>query len=99
MSYRNQCTVVAKSIFNAKSAYYSSKVLKRDKNVKALSQIKDMLIKNNHQIALPTTYNPKELPAKFQDFFKDKINRLREDFNTDLHTDNHYNPIQILHVL
>ena len=48
--YRNQCTVVAKSIFNAKSAYYSSKVLKCDNNVKALSQITDKLLKNNHQI-------------------------------------------------
>ena len=48
--YRNQCTVVARSIFNAKSAYYSSKVLKCDNNVKALSQITDKLLKNNHQI-------------------------------------------------
>ena len=65
VSYRNQCTVVARSICNAESAYYSSKVLKCDKNVKALSQITDKLLKINHQIALPTTYNPKELPAKF----------------------------------
>ena len=59
--YRNQCTVVARSIFNAKSAYYPSKVLKGDKNVKALSQLAAKLLKNNHQIALPTSYNPKKL--------------------------------------
>ena len=75
------------------------KISKCDKNVKALSQITGKLLKNNHQIALQTTYNPKKIPAKFQDFFNGKINRIGQDFNTDLHTDNHYNPIQMLHVL
>ena len=65
----------------SKATYYSTKVRECAGNPKLLHKLTDKLITNQHQQQLPSDEDEIRLANKFNDFFDDKISKIRSNFN------------------
>ena len=83
-TYRDQCAVVAKEIYSAKSSYYSTKIAECKQDTKMLHKLTQKLIGNNTmQSNFPTCDSDSELADNFRNFFDTKITNLRSKLHVD----------------
>ena len=79
--YRVQCTVVAKEIYNAKTQNYSTKISEYSGNPKMLCMLTDALTVNKQCQQLPSNIDATQLSNNFCEFFKEKIDNIRQSHN------------------
>ena len=92
-AYRNQCSVVAKELYNGKLDYYSSHIKESRGVNKALFRITHSLLSGSHKEKLSNCKDDRILANQCACFFEDKIENIRKNFI--IH--NHSN--QIPHVI
>lgn len=84
LSYRKQCGLVAKHIYDAKTTYYSNSIESCKGDQKSLFRLTNKLLVNEQEKRLPECNNDSILANKFGNFFHDKIKTIRSSFhNTD----------------
>ncbi len=79
-SYKEQCAVVAKCLYDSKTDYYSQKVINCGNDTKAMFKITNQLLKPVEQ-NLPTSSDGVDLANKFHSFFVNKIETIRDNLN------------------
>ena len=80
--YTEQCTVVKELIKSSKMMYYSTLIDDNKSDHKALFRIIDSLLHRKPEKLYPSCNSPADLCNKFADFFTDKINGIKSQFDT-----------------
>ena len=92
-AYRRQCGIIAKSLSAAKMEHYSNKVEMCKNDPKSLFQLTNLLLVNQQQKKLPDSDDDQTLSNQFNDFFHNKIARIRAHLNTDSHSETYEQPL------
>ena len=87
---RCQCATVAKHLTDAKTDYYSKKVEECAGNSKLIHQLANKLLVNQHVQQLPSDDDDLQLANRFCDYFKNKIDIIRQGFLASQHLMNIY---------
>ena len=74
--YNNAKKLVTKLVHKAKTTYYCNKI-KESQSCKQLFSVANQLLGNKKPSPLPTVFPLIDLPKRFLDFFKDKIETIR----------------------
>ena len=74
--YNNAKKLVTKLVHKAKTTYYCNKI-KESLSCKQLFSVANQLLGNKKPSPLPTVFPLIDLPKRFLDFFKDKIETIR----------------------
>ena len=89
IQYRGQCATVAKHLTDAKTDYYSKKVEECAGNSKLIHQLANKLLVNQHVQQLPSGDDDLQLANRFCDYFKNKIDIIRQGFSGNTTPDEH----------
>ena len=92
LKYRKLCCNVARKLDSAKTYYYSKKITECGNDTKLLFNITNKLLLKKQNMN-PTSENPGEMANKFNNFFVDKIENLRENFIIEGNTDEDLRPL------
>ena len=75
--YRKQCSVVNFLLGKAKTEFYSCQIIKSEKDKKALFRTAKSILNMTSAPSLPSDDETETLPARFSNFFMDKIVKIR----------------------
>ena len=92
-AYRRQCRIIARSLYTAKIEHYSSKVEMCKNDSKSLFQLTNSPLVNQREKKLPDSDDDQTLSNKFNDFFHNKIARIRAHLNTDSQSEIYEQPL------
>lgn len=80
-NYSDQCSVVSKYISQYKTEFLSNKVIESEGDAKKLFHISKQLLGNSKKCVLPESNNNITLANKFNNFFLDKIVKIRDEIS------------------
>ena len=82
-----QRDVCAQMVTSKREAYYASMISKADNRQKELFKIVNTALDNNVETVLPTHNDPVELANEFNEFYVDKIDKLRQSIPDEVYND------------
>ena len=84
-AYRVQCISLNKLVYTSRGNYYSDKITEVGHNTKTLFKIAKELTGYNENPILPSHNDPNILANEFNEYFCDKVKKIRDGITIDLY--------------